>query len=456
MKTKLPVTKNERLDATIIDLTYQGMGVAKIEDYPLFISGALPGEEVKIHVMKVGKKFGYAKVIKWYKKSPERVEVTGQEYTQTGIAPLQHLSYAGQLAFKKKQVVNLLQKSHMEHIEVADVLGMDKPYNYRNKAQVPAREYEGELTTGFFRRNSHTFIPLEDSLIQAEKINEIIQKVTAVLRKYHVAPYDEQAHTGVIRNIMVRWGFYSKEAMVVLVTRTKRIPQKAEIVAEIKEACPEVVSIVQNINAAQTNVIMGERNIILAGKEAIKDTLNGLTFEISANSFYQVNPLQTEKLYQKVVEYAGLTGKETVIDAYCGIGTISLNLAQAAKKVYGVEVVPEAIEDAKKNAKLNKLDNVVFEVGKAETKMAEWQSQGMKPDVIVVDPPRKGLDEQFINSAVETAPNKIVYVSCNPATLVRDIQRFEELGYQVTQPILPVDQFPQTPHVECVALLTKK
>lgn len=454
MKTKLPVMKNQEVTATIQDLTYQGMGVAKIDDYPLFVENALPGEEVKLHVLKTNKNFGYAKVVEFLKKSPDRVEITGKEYTQTGIAPLQHLKYAAQLKFKKQQVENLLHKAHL-NIPVGDVLGMENPYNYRNKAQVPVRLYQGELQTGFFRKNSHHFIPMTDSLIQAKKINEIIQKVQAILQEYGVEPYNEENQTGNLRNLMVRYGFYSQEVMVVLITKTKKIKNKLAIVEKIKATCPEVTSIIQNINPENTNVIMGDKTIVLAGRDVIYDSLNGLKFAISANSFYQVNPLQTEKLYQAVIEKAGLTGKETVIDAYCGIGTISLNLAKAAKKVYGVEIVPAAIADAKKNAELNHLDNVVFEVGKAEDQMAQWQAQGMHPDVIVVDPPRKGLDEQFITSAVKTEPKKIVYVSCNPATMVRDIQRFIDLGYQVEGEILPVDQFPQTPHVESVAVLVK-
>lgn len=284
----------------------------------------------------------------------------------------------------------------------------------------------------------------------------MIQKVLVILQKNQVTAYDEATHSGILRHIMVRRGHYSKEVMVVLVTRTNKLPNKEAIVNEIMAACPDVVSLQQNINSKQTNVILGDKTQVLAGKEYITDQLNGLKFEISAKSFYQVNPTQTEKLYQEAIKRAGLTGSETVIDAYCGIGTISLSMAKHAKKVYGVEIVEAAIADAKKNAALNNLDNLEFEVGNAEDWMATWQEQGIKPDVIMVDPPRKGLTQSLIESATKMQPKKIVYVSCNPATLVRDLQSFMELGYDVTQPILPVDQFPQTAHVETVTVLERK
>ncbi|KRL83402.1 23S rRNA (uracil(1939)-C(5))-methyltransferase RlmD [Ligilactobacillus apodemi] len=455
MKRNLPVTKNQKLTATIMDLTYQGMGVAKVDGYSLFCDDALPGEEVVLHVLKTGKNFGYAKVVERLTTSPERVTGKGKAYSQTGIAPLQHLAYPAQLKFKQKLVSDLLQKAHLDALDVAPTLGMQVPYAYRNKAQVPVREINGELKAGFFKRGSHNFLPLDDFLIQDKRIDEVIQAVLQILQKYHITAYDEATHSGTLRHIMVRRGHYSNEVMVVLVTRTKKLPHKDEIVAEIIAKCPDVVSLQQNINSKQTNVILGDETHVLAGKEYITDQLNGLKFEISAKSFYQVNPTQTEKLYQEAIKRAGLTGKETVIDAYCGIGTISLSMAKHAKKVYGVEIVEAAIADAKKNAALNNLDNLEFEVGNAEEWMATWQEQGIKPDVIMVDPPRKGLTQSLIESATKMQPTKIVYVSCNPATLVRDLQSFMDLGYKVTQPILPVDQFPQTAHVETVTVLER-
>lgn len=455
MKKNTPVTKNDEIVATITDLTYQGMGVAKIEGYPLFVAGALPGEQVKLHVLKADKNYGFAKAVEYLTTSPDRVSGGKKELVSTGIAPLQHWAYPAQLKYKRKLLVDLLQKAHLSDLEVAETVGMEEPYHYRNKAQVPARDWHGQLTTGFFRRGSHNFVPLEDYFIQDPRIDEVLVAVRDILRKFKVPAYDETKHAGVIRNVMVRRGHYSGEVMVVLVTKTKKLKGAAEISAEIQEVCPDVVSVMQNINPDKTNVILGKTTKVLRGRNYIQDQLNGLTFNISAQSFYQVNPTQTEKLYARAVELAGLTGEETVIDAYCGIGTISLSLAQAAKQVYGVEIVPEAIEDAKQNARLNKLTNLTFETAPAEEAMQKWAAAGVNPDVIVVDPPRKGLTSEFIEAAAKTMPQKVVYVSCNPATLVRDIERFGEQGYFVKSPLEPFDQFPQTTHVETIAVLTK-
>lgn len=454
MKSKAPVSKNERLDVTITDLTYQGLGVAKVEDFPLFIENTLPGEEVTIQVTKVQSHYGFARAVAWTQESPDRVKDVDKTYRQTGIAPLQHLAYPAQLKFKQHQIAELFSKSHQD-VEVAPTMGMDNPTQYRNKAQVPVRMIKGQLETGFYRQHSHELIPLTDFYIQDPAIDAAIIKVRDLLRQFEIPAYNEVSDKGVIRNIMVRRGCYSHEMMIVLISRTQKIPSQAQLVDQIHQALPEVTSIVLNVNAKKTNVIMGNVTRVLYGKPTIEDTLMGLTFAISARSFYQVNPQQTEKLYQMAIDKAGLTGAETVIDAYCGIGTISLALAKHAKQVYGVEIVPEAIEDAKVNAQKNHLSNVTFAVNKAEDQMAEWQAAGIKPDVIVVDPPRKGLAESLIDSAAKMAPKKIVYVSCNPATLVRDVARFTELGYHVDGPVQPVDQFPQTPHVESVTVLVK-
>ncbi|KIO94345.1 23S rRNA (Uracil-5-) -methyltransferase RumA LSU rRNA m(5)U1939 [Levilactobacillus brevis] len=454
MKSKAPVSKNERLDVTITDLTYQGLGVAKVEDFPLFIENTLPGEEVTIQVTKVQSHYGFARAVAWTQESPDRVKDVDKTYRQTGIAPLQHLAYPAQLKFKQHQIAELFSKSHQD-VEVAPTMGMDNPTQYRNKAQVPVRMIKGQLETGFYRQHSHELIPLTDFYIQDPAIDAAIIKVRDLLRQFEIPAYNEVSDKGVIRNIMVRRGYYSHEMMIVLISRTQKIPSQAQLVDQIHQALPEVTSIVLNVNAKKTNVIMGNVTRVLYGKPTIEDTLMGLTFAISARSFYQVNPQQTEKLYQMAIDKAGLTGAETVIDAYCGIGTISLALAKHAKQVYGVEIVPEAIEDAKVNATKDHLSNVTFAVNKAEDQMAEWQAAGIKSDVIVVDPPRKGLAESLIDSAAKMAPKKVVYVSCNPATLVRDVARFTELGYHVDGPVQPVDQFPQTPHVESVTVLVK-
>ncbi|KRM73078.1 23S rRNA (uracil(1939)-C(5))-methyltransferase RlmD [Lacticaseibacillus brantae] len=448
-----PVQKNQDLTVEIEDLTYEGLGVAKVDGYPLFIDNALPGERSEIHVIKTLKQFGFARVTKRLTTSPDRVETVGREYTQTGIAPLHHLAYPAQLTFKENQIRQLYKKAHL-NIEVLPSLGMADPLGYRNKAQIPVREINGRLETGFYKKRTHDLIPIEDFYIQDPEIDRAILVVRDLLRQYHIPAYNEADNSGLIRHIMVRRGYYSHEMMVVLVTRAWALPYEEEIITGITSALPEVTSIVQDYNPKATNVILGPKTKTLYGKDYLTDHLLGSEFHISALSFYQVNPTQTEVLYTRAVEEAGLTGNEVVIDAYSGIGTISLTMARHAKQVYGVEIVPQAVEDARENAKINGIKNVDFTVGKAEEVMQQWKDAGLKADVLMVDPPRKGLDEAFIDAAGYMKPKKIVYVSCNPATLARDINRLGAFGYQAhtTQ---PVDMFPQTQHIESITVLTR-
>ena len=455
MKVKVPVHKNEEYPAKVVDLTYEGNGVVKIDDFPVFVPNALPGEEVTVKITKVASHFAWGRVMAWQTKSPDRVDVKDKKYIQTGIAPLGHLKYAAQLKFKQHQIKELLEKAHLDDIAVLPTMGMDRPYHYRNKAQVPVKTIRGQLQTGFYKRGSHTLVPIEDFYIQDPKIDAAIVVIRDLLRKYHVTPYDERTGKGVIRTVMVRRGYYSHEVMVVLVTNTRRLPMADQIVDGIVAGVPEVKSIVQNINDKRTNRLLGDRNRTLWGKDEIHDQLLGIDFAISPLSFYQVNPQQTERLYQTAIDNAGLDGSQTVIDAYCGIGTISLAVAKHAKQVYGVEIVPAAIADAKHNAKRNGIRNAQFVVGKAEDQFAKWQASGLKPDVVIVDPPRKGVAESLIEATGKMGPEKVIYVSCNPATLVRDIKRFGEQGYRVAKPIQPVDQFPQTTHVESVTVLER-
>lgn len=451
----IPVNKNEQHTVTIEDLTFEGMGVAKINGYPLFIEDALPGEKAEVKIHKTGKTYGYAKVMNRLNSSKDRVPLKNRSYTRAGIAPLQHMSYAAQLAFKKQQVVNVMQRiARMPEVPVLNTIGMEEPWGYRNKAQVPVRKVEGLLTTGFFRKNSHDLIPMEDFYIQDPKIDEAIIAVRDIMREYGVKPYNEKDNTGNLRHIVVRRGYHTGEMMIVLVTRTAKLFPTSKIIPAIQEALPEVVSIVQNVNPRGTNVILGEDAIVLYGEDKYRDELMGNTFEISHRSFYQVNPLQTEKLYQTVLDFAAMTGEETVIDAYCGIGTITLALAKKAKEVYGIEIVEMAVEDAKRNAALNGVENVTYQLGAAEEVMLKWAEEERTADLLVVDPPRKGLEGQFIDAVLEMKPSKMVYVSCNPATLARDLALLAEGGYNVEK-IQPVDLFPQTNHVESVTLLTR-
>ncbi|MBM0067479.1 23S rRNA (uracil(1939)-C(5))-methyltransferase RlmD [Alkalicoccobacillus gibsonii] len=445
-----PVQKNQTLDVTITDLSHQGAGVAKHEGYTLFIPKALPGETCEVKVTKTSKGYGFARLMKIHKPSPDRTEAPCPIYDQCGGCQLQHMTYAGQLRYKQKQVQDALERlGGITDVPVLPTLGMDEPWRYRNKSQVPVGERDGEVIAGFYQERSHRIVDMEECIIQNKHNDEIVQKVKELANQYGIRGYDEDKHRGTLRHVVVRYGRQSGELMVVFVTRDEALPNKKNLIEEIRSAFPSVKSIVQNINPKRTNVIFGDKTKVLWGEEYIYDSIGDIKFAISARSFYQVNPEQTKVLYDKTLEFANLTGSETVIDAYCGIGTISLFLAQQAKHVYGVEIVPEAISDAKRNAELNGFTNTDFAVGEAENVIPWWAAQGIRPDVMVVDPPRKGCDEKLLNTMLQMKPERIVYVSCNPATLARDLKVLEEGGYK-TKKVQPVDMFPQSTHVECV------
>ncbi|MBM7704260.1 23S rRNA (uracil(1939)-C(5))-methyltransferase RlmD [Metabacillus iocasae] len=451
-----PVQKNEFVDVYIEDLTHDGAGVAKVDGFPLFIPNALPGETAKVKVIKVKKGYGFARLIERTEESPYRVEAPCPVYQQCGGCQLQHMNYEGQLLFKQKQMKEVMARiGQLTDVLVHPVLGMEDPWRYRNKAQVPVAEREGGLVAGFYQQRSHDIIDMNECLIQQSENDKVVQKVKGILEKHGVRAYDEAKHRGAVRHIMARYGLVTGEIMVVIVTRTAELPHKNQLIEEITEAIPAVKSIVHNINSKKTNVILGDETKVIWGEEYIYDYIGDVKFAISAKSFYQVNPEQTKVLYDKALEYANLTGEETVIDAYCGIGTISLFLAQQAKKVYGVEIVPEAIEDAKRNAVLNHIENAEFAVGEAEVVIPNWYKEGITADVMVVDPPRKGCDEALLNTIIEMKPKRVVYVSCGPATLARDLKVLEEGGYQTVE-IQPVDMFPHTTHCEAVAKLVLK
>ncbi|MBC1504997.1 23S rRNA (uracil(1939)-C(5))-methyltransferase RlmD [Listeria booriae] len=450
-----PVKKNDCLDVVFEDLTHDGNAVAKIDGYPIFVPQGLPDEIAQIKVLKTNKNYGFGKIIELTKESADRVTPPCLVYSQCGGCQLQHLSYDGQLRMKQKQVAQVMKRIGKQDVEVLPTLGMENPWNYRNKAQVPVGFVNGRLVAGFYQQRSHQIIDMNTCLIQQEENNEVIQTARAIFAKYYVEPYDETTRKGVLRHLMTRFATTTGELMLVIVTTKLNFPNKAEIMAELQQSIPELTSLVQNVNTANTNVIFGEQTVVLAGREYIMDTIHGISFAISARSFYQVNPEQTEILYAEALKLAGLTGEETVIDAYCGIGSISLCLAKEAKHVYGVEIVPQAIEDARANAKLNKMDNITFAVGKAEEVIPDWFKQGIKADVLVVDPPRKGCDDALLQTILKMKPKRVVYVSCNPATLARDMLVLTEGGYEAKM-VQPVDMFPQTTHVECVTVLERK
>ncbi|WP_284141383.1 23S rRNA (uracil(1939)-C(5))-methyltransferase RlmD [Virgibacillus sp. LDC-1] len=456
-KNQAPVKKNETITLHFEDLTHEGNGVGKIDGYPLFVPYALPGEEATVKVIKVNKNYGFGKLVDIIKPSPHRVEPPCDVFYKCGGCQIQHMSYAMQLEMKQNQVQNVMRKiAHLDHVPVHPTFGMEDPWRYRNKVAIPVGEKDGTLMTGFYQMRSHRIIEDMTTCVVQDEVNDrMVEAVRRIADKLGIIAYDEQSDRGVLRHIMVRTGSQTNETMVVLITRTEKLPHQEQIVSELTETYPNVTSIVHNVNNRRTNVILGRKTKVLWGAEYIYDSIGDIRFAISAQSFYQVNPPQTKKLYEKALQYADVGENDVVIDAYCGIGTISLFMAQKAKKVYGIEVVPEAIHDAKMNAKINGIANAEFTVGEAEKVMPKWKEAGMNPDVIVVDPPRKGCEPAFLEAMIAMKPKRIVYVSCNPSTLARDLRILEDGGFK-TKEVQPVDMFPQSMHVEAVALLQKE
>ncbi|MBE5939209.1 MAG: 23S rRNA (uracil(1939)-C(5))-methyltransferase RlmD [Lachnospiraceae bacterium] len=448
--------KNDILDVTIEDMGSEGEGVAKADGYALFIKDALKGDKVRVKVMKMSKNYGYARVEEILEPSPDRVKPVCKEARRCGGCQIQEMSYDAQLLFKQNKVKNnLIRIGKLNDVEVFPTIGMDNPYNYRNKAQFPVgTDKDGNIVMGFYAGRTHSIIPCDDCAIGVAENKEILEIIKEYMVKNNVKPYDEVSGTGLVRHILIRKGFKTGEIMVCIIINGDRLTATEELVSKLL-LVSGMTSISYNINKEKTNRILGEKVINLYGEGYITDYIGDVKFKISPLSFYQVNPVQTEKLYGKALEYAGLTGDETVWDLYCGVGTISLFLAKNAKKVYGVEIVPAAIEDAKENAHINAIENSEFFVGKAEEVFPEhYKKYGEKADVIVVDPPRKGCDEALLKTIVEMAPKRLVYVSCDSATLARDLKILVENGFTVEK-VQPVDMFPHSGHVETVACLQR-
>lgn len=457
MKPEMNLNKNDQFMVVFEDITHEGLGVAKVNGIPVFVKDALIGEEAEIIIIKAKKNFAYGRVLTHLVESPERTQPKCELFKQCGGCTLQHLSYKGQLKSKQKTVSDVLKRiGQLENITVKPVIGMENPWCYRNKAQVPVGLVEGKLNVGFYKQRTHEMIPMESCHIQSESNDKILQAVKILAQGLGIVPYDEQKHSGTLRHILLREAKATGDVMLVLVTRTEACANKQQLSDEIVKKFPQIKSVVQNINPRKTNVILGEQMIVLHGEKYIYDFIGDVQFAISAQSFYQVNPTQTKVLYDQALNCASLTGNEVVFDAYCGVGTISLFLAKQAKKVYGVEIVEAAVRDARRNAKLNQMNNLVFEVGKAEVVIPAWVESGIQPDVIVVDPPRKGCDEALLQTMLDVEPQRIVYVSCNPGTLARDLKFLTAGGkYEVIE-VQPVDMFPQTGHVETVVLMSRK
>jgi len=451
----VPVKKNEVYRIEISGMTHEGQGVGRIENFTVFVDGSIKGEEVEIKIIKVNKSYAVGKLLNILKASPDRAEPICKVFNRCGGCSLQHMSAQAALKFKTDVVIeNIRRIGKLKDVVVHDTIGMENPFNYRNKAQYPVGQLKDELVVGFYAKKSHDIVDSPQCMIQHSVSDRAKLIVKRFLEDNKISVYDEETGKGLVRHVMTRRGFNTGELMVVLVLNGKSLPQQNKLVRQLTADIPEIKSIVLNVNTANTNIILGNRNIVVFGEETITDYIGRFKFKISPLSFFQVNPVQTEVLYNKALEYAGLTGEETVFDLYCGIGTISLFLSEKAKKVYGVEVVEEAIRDAKENAKLNGVDNVEFLVGEAEKIIPDMYQKGIRADVVVVDPPRKGCDEVLLDTLVSMSPERIVYVSCNPATLARDLAFLTGKGFQVVE-VQPVDMFPWSIHVESCVLITR-
>lgn len=449
--------KNDLVTVKIEDMGHDGEGIGKAEGYTLFIKDTVIGDVVEAKIMKMKKNYGYARLVRVLEASKDRTEPKCSVARACGGCQLQFLTYEKQLEFKKNKVVGNLERiGGFSDISVEKVMGMENPWRYRNKAQFPVgKDKEGNLITGFYAGRTHSIIPNTNCYLGVEVNEEILNAVLNYMRENHVEPYDEVTGKGLVRHILIRYGFKTKEIMVCIIINGRKIPNAAGLVEKLKDISG-MTSITLNVNTKRNNVILGNEILPLWGKDYITDYIGEVKYQISPLSFYQVNPVQTEKLYGTALEYAGLTGKEIVWDLYCGIGTISLFLAQKAQKVYGVEIVPAAIEDARKNAEINGIDNAEFFVGKAEEVLpAKYKEDGVYADVIVVDPPRKGCDGALIETMLSMKPERIVYVSCDSATLARDLKVLCEKEYQVEK-VAVCDMFPGSVHVETVVLLGRK
>lgn len=455
--------KNDIVTIKIEDMGQDGEGIGKIDGYTLFVKDAVIGDLAEVKIIKAKKNYGYGRLMNLVEPSADRVEPVCPYARPCGGCQIQELSYEKQLEFKQNKVLNHLQRiGGFTNIPMEPIVGMDKPFAYRNKAQFPiGKNKDGKIITGFYAGRTHSIIENRQCHLGVDVNEQILNVVMEHAEQYGVEPYDEETGKGLLRHVLIRYGFKTKEIMVCLVINGRKIPYQEKLAEKLAEI-PGMTSVTLNVNKRKDNVILGDEILPLWGQKYITDYIGNVKFQISPLSFYQVNPAQTEKLYGLAMEYADLTGNETVWDLYCGIGTISLFLAGKVKEVYGVEIVPAAIEDAKRNAAENNITNAHFYVGKAEEVLPayydryEKEHNGEKAyaDVIVVDPPRKGCDETLLKTMVEMRPERIVYVSCDSATLARDLKYLCENGYELRK-VRAVDQFPQTVHVESVVLLTK-
>jgi len=450
------LSKNKEYVVDIVDIGQGGVGIGKYEGFTVFVEGGLIQDKVKVKINKSKKNYAVGDIVEIIEKSPFRVDrICSDNLKDCGGCQIQELDYNKQLELKTSEVKQVISRiGKLENVKIHETIGMESPCRYRNKAQFPIQNINGETAIGFYKKKSHDVIPTDMCVIQHDINDKIIKIIKTYIQAYNVSIYNENTHTGVLRHLVTKVGFTTNEVMVVLVANGDNLPYLNELASVLEENIPGFKTLVLNVNKAKTNVILGKENKVIYGNGKINDYIGDLVFEISPLSFFQVNPVQTEVLYNKALEYAELKENDTVFDIYCGIGSISLFLAQKATKVYGIEIVEDAIKDAKINARLNNLNNVEFYVGKAEEVVPKMYSEGKTANVVVVDPPRKGCDEKVLDTIVSMKPDRVVYVSCNPSTLARDLAYLDERGYKCIE-VQPVDMFPHTMHVETVAKLRR-
>lgn len=459
---EIPVKKNETYIVDIIDNGYEGEGIAKIKDYTIFIPKAIKGEKCKILIVKTTSSYAFGKLIEIIEASENRTDSDCNTYKRCGGCSLRHINYDATLKMKQEVVQNLVNKTLKQNIIVKPTIGMDKPYEYRNKAQYPlGYNKNGEVISGIFAERTHEIIPFKQCRIQHPISQKITNIIVEFLNENRISVYNETTGKGLFRHIVVKVGVKTKEVMCIFVVNGEKIPKEQELVEyliskfENEEKEYTIKTIVKNINTKNTNVILGNKNVVIYGDGYIYDKLGENTFKISPMSFYQVNPTQTEILYQKAIEVANLQKDDILLDLYCGIGTIGIYASKFIKQVYGIEIVEQAIEDAKENARLNNIENIEFVCGDVEQVLGSLlEEKHILPNTIIVDPPRKGLDDTTIKNILKVAPKKLVYISCNPATMVRDLEKLSEK--YTTQEIQPVDMFPFTSHCEVITVLNLK
>ena len=452
----MEINKNQEYIVDILDNGYEGEGIAKIDGFTIFIPNAIKGEKVKILIVKVLSSHAFGKILEILKESPYRVEPDCKTYKRCGGCNLRHIEYEETLNMKQNTVQNLVNKSLKTKIEVKQTWAMGNPYHYRNKLQYPVGlNKAGEPVIGVYANRTHEIIPVNNCLIQNEKANQVAKYVIDALKEYNISVYNEKTGEGLVRHIMVKIGFRTGDIMVTIVINGDKLPYAKDIASDLQGACHDISSVILNINKKNTNVILGDKNIDILGKGYITDRLGDYLFKISPLSFYQVNPVQAEALYNIAIENAEITKDDVVFDLYCGIGTISLFASKYAYKVYGIEIVEQAIEDAKWNAEFNKVNNVEFIAGDTEKVLTDLiDNKKIIPDVVIVDPPRRGLDNTTVKNILKIKPKKVIYISCNPATLMRDLSLMEDI-YEVKM-IQPVDMFCFSSHIENIAILKLK